>query len=185
MSSPLRRATAGSSSCYAAERPGAGWHAYSGAVFDLRSNALRPDGWTSADAAGLPILPGLARRDEVDAGAIRHALRITVPRTSDGFIHPATHAAPSGGRADPPMGLRLRLRADYPLVLQFGQARAVAQALKTYGALVADNSGGDPNRIYISGARDLGWDDDVLGGLKQIPATALEAVRQTVIPGHR
>jgi hypothetical protein len=170
---------------YAAERAGAGWHAYSGAVFDLRSNALRPDGWTSADAAGLPILPGLARRDEADAGAIRHALRITVPRTSDGYIHPATHAAASGGPADPPMGLRLRLRADYDISFLQGQARAVAQALTTYGALVADNSGGDPNRIYVSGATDLGWDDDVLNGLKQVPASALEAVYTgPVIPAH-
>jgi hypothetical protein len=162
---------------FAAQREGAGWTAGSGAVFDLRSNALRPDGWTSADAAGLPILPGLARRDEADAGAIRHALRITVPRTSDAYIHPATHAAPSGGPQDPPMGLRLRLKAGYDISFLQGQARAVAQALKTYGALVADNSGGDPDRIYVSGARDLGWDDDVLNGLKQIPASALEAVQ--------
>jgi hypothetical protein len=170
---------------YAAERAGAGWNAYSGAVFDLRSNALRPDGWTSADAAGLPILPGLARRDEADAGAIRHALRITVPRTSDGYIHPATHAAASGGPADPPMGLRLRLKGDYDISFLQGQARAVAQALKTYGALVADNSGGNPNRIYISGATDLGWDDDALNGLKQVPASALEAVQTgPVIPAH-
>ncbi len=162
---------------FAAQREGAGWTAGSGAVFDLGSNALRPDGWTSADAAGLPILPGLARRDEADAGAIRHALRITVPRTSDAYIHPATHAAPSGGPQDPPMGLRLRLKAGYDISFLQGQARAVAQALKTYGALVADNSGGDPDRIYVSGARDLGWDDDALNGLKQIPASALEAVQ--------
>ena len=170
---------------YAAEREGAGWHAYSGAVFDLRSNALRPAGWTSADAAGLPILAGLARHDEVAAGAIRHALRITVPRTSDAYIHPATHAAATGTAADPPMGLRLRLRADYPISGLGPQARAVAQALKTYGALVADNSGGNPNRIYVSGAQDLGWDDDDLGALKQIPASALQAVRTgPVIPAH-
>ncbi len=132
--------------------PGAGWTRTAAPVFDLRSNALRPAGWTSADAAGLPILAGLARRDEVAAGAIRHALRITVPRTSDAYIHPATHAAATGTAADPPMGLRLRLRADYPIAGFGPQARAVAQALKTYGALVADNSGGDPNRIYVSGA---------------------------------
>jgi hypothetical protein len=170
---------------FAAEQAGAGWNAYSGAVFDLRSNALRPDGWTSADAAGLPILAGLARRDEADAGAIRHALRITVPRTSDAYIHPATHAAASGGPDDPPMGLRLRLAAGYDISFLQGQARAVAQALKTYGALVADNSGGHPNRIYVSGATDLGWNDDVLGGLKQIPASALEAVHTgPVRPAH-
>ena len=171
---------------YAAERAGPGWTAYSGAAFDLRSNALRPAGWTSADAAGLPILPGLARRDEAAAGTIAHALRITVPRTSDAYIPPATHAAASGGAADPPMGLRLRLKAGYDLSGLQGQARAVAQALKTYGALVADNSGGDPNRIYISGATDLGWDDDDLAGLKQIPASALEAVQTgPVVPAHR
>ena len=142
-------------------------------------------GWTSADAAGLPILAGLARRDEAAAGAIRHALRVTVPRTSDAYIHPATHAAASGTGADPPMGLRLRLRADYPIAGFGPQARAVAQALKTYGALVADNSGGDPNRIYVSGARDLGWDDDDLSALKSIPASALQAVRTgPVIPAH-
>ena len=170
---------------FAAERSGAGWTAGSGAVFDLRSNALRPDGWTSADAAGLPILAGLARRDEADAGAIRHALRVTVPRTSDAYIHPATHAAASGGPADPPMGLRLRLAAGYDISGLPPQARAVAQALKTYGALVADNSGGNPNRIYISGATDLGWDDDDLSALKGIPASALEAVQTgPVIPAH-
>jgi hypothetical protein len=169
---------------YAAQRAGAGWHAYSGAVFDLRSNALRPDGWTSADAAGLPILPGLARRDEADAGAIRHALRITVPRTSDGYIHPATHAAASGGAADPPMGLRLRLKAGYDISGLRGQAHAVAQALKTYGALVADNGGGSP-RVFISGATDPGWNDDDLNGLKSIPASALEAVQTgPVIRGY-
>jgi hypothetical protein len=170
---------------YAAERAGAGWQAFSGARFDLRSNALRPEGWTSADAAGLPILPGLARRDEADAGVIAHALRITVPRTADAYIHPATHAAASGGPADPPMGLRLRLAAGYDISGLAGQARAVAQALKTYGALVADNSGGNPDRIYVSGASDLGWDDDDLAGLKQIPASALEAVHTgAVIPAH-
>ena len=168
---------------FSATRAGAGWDAYSGAVFDLRSNALRPAGWTSADAAGLPMLPGLARRDEVAAGAIRHALRVTVPRTSDAYIAPATHAAASGTAADPPMGLRLRLRADYPIAGFGPQARVVAQALKTYGALVADNAGSA--RVYISGAVDLGWDDDDLADLKTIPASALQAVRTgPVIPAH-
>ena len=161
---------------YAAVRQGAGWHAYSGAVWDLRSNALRPEHWTSADAAGLPILPGLARRDEADAGVIRHALRITVPTTQRAYIHPATHWASSNTDPDePPMGLRVRLKAGYDISGLHGQARVVAQTLKTYGALVADNAGSP--RVYISGAVDLGWNDEDLNGLKTIPASALEAVQ--------
>jgi hypothetical protein len=161
---------------YAAVRQGAGWHAYSGAAWDLRSNALRPETWTSADAAGLPILPGLARRDEADSGVIRHALRITVPTTQRAYIHPATHWASSNTNPNqPPMGLRLRLKASYDISGLKGQARVVAQALKTYGALVADNAGSP--RVYISGAVDLGWNDDDLNGLKKIPASALEAVQ--------
>jgi hypothetical protein len=160
---------------YAAERQGAGWHAYSGAVWDLNSNALRPERWTSADAAGLPILPGLARRDEADSGVIRHALRITVPTTQKAYIHPATHWASSNTDPDqPPMGLRVRLKASHDISGLRGQARVVAQALKTYGALVADNSGSA--RVYISGAVDRGWNDEDLNGIKQIPASALEAV---------
>jgi len=161
---------------FAAEREGAGWHAYSGAVWDLRSNALRPERWTSADAAGLPMLPGLARRDEADSGVIRHALRITVPTTQKAYIHPATHWASSNTDPDqPPMGLRLRLKASYDISGLRGQARVVAQALKTYGALVADNAGSP--RVYVSGEVDMGWDDDDLNGLKTIPASALEAVQ--------
>jgi hypothetical protein len=161
---------------YAAEREGSGWHAYSGAVWDLRSNALRPERWTSADAAGLAILPGLARREEADSGAIRHALRITVPVTQQAYIHPATHWASSNTDPDqPPMGLRVRLKASYDISGLRGHARAVAQALKTYGALVADNAGSP--RVYVGGAVDRGWDDDALNGIKTIPASALEAVQ--------
>jgi hypothetical protein len=160
---------------YAAAREGSGWHAYSGAAWDLHSNALRPERWTSADAAGLPILPGLARRDEADSGAIRHALRITVPTTQKAYIHPATHWASSNTDPDqPPMGLRVRLKASYDISGLRGQARVVAQALKTYGALVADNSGSA--RVYISGAVDRGWNDEDRNRIKQIPASALEAV---------
>jgi hypothetical protein len=160
---------------YAAERSGSGWSAYSGVVWDLKSNALRPERWTSADAAGLPILPGLARHDEVAAGAINHALRITVPTTQRAYIHPATHWASSNTDPNqPPMGLRVRLKASYDSSALRGQARVVAQALKTYGALVADNAGSP--RVYLSGANDLGWNDDELNGIKQIPASALEAV---------
>ena len=160
---------------YAAERDGAGWRAYSGAAWTLRSNALRPERWTSADAAGLPILPGLARRDEADAGAINHALRITVPTTQKAYIHPATHWASSNTDPDqPPMGLRLRLKAGYDISGLRGQAKVVAQALKTYGAIVADNAGSP--RVYVSRATDRGWNDEDLNGIKQIPASALEAV---------
>jgi hypothetical protein len=161
---------------YAAEREGAGWHAYSGAVWDLKSNQLRPEGWTSADAAGLPILPGLARRDEADAGAIRHALRITVPVTQKAYIHPATHWASSNTDTDqPPMGLRVRLKAGYDISGLRGQAHAIAQALKTYGAIVADNAGSP--RVYVGGVVDRGWNDEDLNGIKSIPASALEAVQ--------
>jgi hypothetical protein len=161
---------------YAAERAGSGWHAYSGAAWDLRSNGLRPERWTSADAAGLPMLPGLARRDEADSGVIRHALRITVPVTQKAYIHPATHWASSNTDADqPPMGLRVRLKASYDISGLRGQARVIAVALKTYGALVADNAGSP--RVYVGGAVDRGWNDDDLNGIKAIPASALEAVQ--------
>jgi hypothetical protein len=161
---------------YAAAREGSGWHAYSGAVWDLTSNKLRPERWTSADAAGLPILPGLARRDEADSGAIHHALRITVPVTQKAYIHPATHWASDNTDTDqPPMGLRVRLKAGYDISGLRGQAHAIAQALKTYGAIVADNAGSP--RVYVGGVVDRGWDDEALNGIKTIPASALEAVQ--------
>jgi hypothetical protein len=159
----------------ATKRPNDSWSVYSAATFDLRSNALRHDTFTSADAAGLPILPGLARADEANAGAIHHALRIAIPRTQNAFIHPATHAASSSNDPSlPPMGLRVRLKASYDITALHGQARVIAQALQTYGALVADNSGGQ--KVYISGTPDPAWDDDDLDQLKHIPASALEAV---------
>jgi hypothetical protein len=157
------------------KQPDDGWSVYSAATFDLRSNALRHDGYTSADAAGLPILPGLARLDEVQAGAINHALRIAIPQTQKAYIHPATHAASSAtSPALPPMGLRLRLKAGYDISALHGQARVIARGLQVYGALVADNSGGA--KVFISGTPDPGWDDDDLNQLKSIPASALEAV---------
>lgn len=159
---------------YNAHRAGGGWEAGSGAVFDLRSNALRPEGWTSADAAGLPIFPLLARYREVRAGAIDHALRVTVPRTQRGYIHPATHfASSSSDPALPPMGLRLRLKADYPLTRFHGQALVILRALKRYGLIVADN--GSP--WYITGAPDRRWRDEDLDQLKTVPGSAFEAVR--------
>jgi hypothetical protein len=159
---------------YAAQRSGSGWEAGSGAVFNLRSNALRPEGWTSADAAGLPIFPLLARYPEVHAGRIDHALRVTVPRTQAGYIHPATHLASSSDDASlPPMGLRLRLKASFSLAAYHGQALVILRALKRYGLIVADN--GSP--WYITGAPDRRWNDEDLDQLKSVPGSAFEAVR--------
>jgi hypothetical protein len=157
---------------YHARRVGDRWEAGSGAIFDLTSNRLRPDTWTSADAAGLPILPGLVRRDEVEAGAIRHALRMTVPHAQRAFIHPATHYGSTNDPDDPPMGLRLRLRADFDLSGYRGGARVILQALKRYGVIVADQGSG----WYITGATDTGWDDEDLNQLKRVPGRAFEAV---------
>lgn len=153
---------------------GKSWQAGSAAKFDLNSNALRPDGWTSADAAGLPIFAGLVRYDEVEAGAINHALRFTVSKTQKGYIHPATHAASSStDSARPPMGLRLRLRADFDTSKFHGAAKIILEALKQYGMIVADN-GSD---WFMSGAQDPRWDDDDLGQLKNVPGSAFEVVQ--------
>jgi hypothetical protein len=159
---------------YGAHRAGVGWEAESGAVFDLRSNALRPEGFTSAGAAGLPIMPLLARYDEVRTGQIDHALRVTVPRTQRGYIHPATHfASYSSDPSLPPMGLRLRLNAGYSLAGFHGQSLIILRALKRYGLIVADN--GQP--WYISGAPDPGWNDRDLEQLGRVPGAAFEAVQ--------
>lgn len=153
---------------------GGGWDAYSGAVFNLSSNALRPLGWTSADAAGLPILPGLVRYDEVAAGVIKHALRFTVSQTQRAYILPATHAASAITNTNaPPMGLRLRLKASYNISGFTGQARVVLEALKRYGLILADNG----SNWYISGATDPGWVDDDLNQLKTVPGSAFEVVK--------
>jgi hypothetical protein len=158
---------------YNAGRAGAGWDAGSGAVFNLRSSRLRPAGWTSADAAGLPIFPLLARYDEVRAGRIDHALRVTVPRTQRGYIHPATHLASSSDDPRlPPMGLRLRLKASFSLARYHGQALVVLRALKRFGLIVADN--GSP--WFITGAPNRRWDDEDLDQLKGVPGSAFEAV---------
>ena len=158
---------------YKARRKGEGWAAAAGAVFDLASDALRPEGWTSADAAGLPILPLLARYPDVATGQIDHALRVTVPRTQRGYIHPATHFASSSSDPSlPPMGLRLRLKAGYSLAGFHGESLIVLEALKRYGLIVADN--GSP--WFITGAPNPGWDDADLEQLKQVPGSAFEAV---------
>ncbi len=153
---------------------GAGWFADSGAVFNLTSNALRPDGWTSADAAGLPILPGLVRYDEVTAGAINHALRFTVALTQRAYVHPATHWASSSTNANlPPMGLRVRLKASYNISGFTGAARVVLNALKKYGMMVADNG----SNWFISGSTDTRWNDSDLNQLKTVPGSAFEVVQ--------
>jgi hypothetical protein len=150
------------------------WYAGSGAVFDLRSNALRNDYWTSADAAGLPIFPGLVRYQEaVEAGEIRHALRFTANLTQRAFIHPATHFASSSTDPDrPPMGLRLRMKADYDISGFSPEVQVILTALKTYGMFLADN-GSD---WYLSGAPDPRWSDDHLHELHSVPGSAFEAV---------
>ncbi len=153
---------------------GTSWDAGSGAIFDLRSNALRPDGWTSADAAGLPIYPGLVRYDEVvEEGVIDHALRFTISRSQRGYIHPATHFASSITDADvPPMGARFRLKQSYSCAAFSDEVKVICAALKRYGMIVADNG----SNWYVSGQHDPRWDDDAIGDLKQIPGSAFEAV---------
>jgi hypothetical protein len=152
---------------------GRSWHAGSGAIFDLRSNRLRPKTWTSADAAGLPILPGLARYPEVAQGAIRHALRFTAPRTRTSFVWPARHqAGTSGDPSLPPMGLRVRLKRGVSLRGLPRQAKVIATAMKRYGLMLADN--GSP--WYVSGAPDRRWDNDQLHALDRFSGRDFEAV---------
>lgn len=170
----LQRGTCKLYEMWDAHRDGLGWDAGSGAVFDLRSDALRPEGWTSADAAGLPIFPLLARYPEVARGRIDHALRVTVPSTQRGYIHPATHfASSSGDAALPPMGLRLRLRASYSLKGFSGQARVILEALKRYGLIVADN--GSP--WYITGAPSMHWDEASILQIERVTGADFEAVK--------
>ena len=152
---------------------GARWHAGSGAIFNLRSNRLRPRGWTSADAAGLPILPGLARYREVKRGRIRHALRFTVSETRRRFVYPARHFASSLPDPDlPAMGQRLRLKRGFDISGFPRQSRIVLRALKRYGMIVADNG----SSWYVSGAPSRGWNNDDLHSLHQVPGSAFEVV---------
>jgi hypothetical protein len=150
------------------------WNADSGADWDLTSAALRPEGWTSADAAGLPIFPGLVRYDEAASGQIEHAIRVTFDSTRDAYVHPAVHCAGDTASASaPPMGLRLRLKAGYGLGGFSGPARAVAEAMKRYGLIVADNG----SNWYFGGSSDRRWDDESLNQLKRIPGSAFEVVK--------
>jgi uncharacterized membrane protein YgcG len=150
------------------------WQTGSGAVYDLNSNALRPAGWTSADAAGLPILPGLVRYDEVAAGEIRHALRFTAPQTRSDYVWPARHEASSlTGAQIPPMGQRFRLKAGFDISRFSAPVRVILQAMKTYGLILADNG----SAWYISGAPDSRWDNDMLvSELAQVKGSDFEAV---------
>jgi hypothetical protein len=158
---------------------GARWHAGSGAIFNLRSNRLRPRGYTSADAAGLPILPGLARWPEVRRGRIDHALRFTASRTRRAFIYPARHFA--SGLTDPDlpaMGQRLRLKASFDISRFPRQSRIVLRALKRYGMILADNG----SSWYVSGAPSRGWDNDDLHSLHDVPGSAFEVVDTSHLP---
>lgn len=149
------------------------WQAGSGAVWDLNSNALRPRTWTSADAAGLPILPGLVRYDEVASGVIAHALRFTIQNSQNTFVWPARHEASSSSNANyPPMGLRLRLKASVNISSFSTQNQVILTALKRYGMMVADNG----SNWYISGAPDSRWNNDDLAHLANIPGSDFEVV---------
>ena len=149
------------------------WTAGSGAIFDLNSHDLRPDGWTSADAAGLPILPGLVRYDEVAAGEINHAIRFTAQTTQRAYLWPARHFASSVTDTNyPPMGLRLRLKADYDISGFSPEIQVILTAMKTYGIILADNG----SNWYISGVPDDRWDNDMLHELDVVQGSDFEAV---------
>lgn len=152
-----------------------GWKAGSGAIFDLSSNAARPTGWTSADAAGLPIFPGLVRYDEVvGQKEIRHALRFTVQKTRRAYLSPATHyASRSNDPSLPPMGMRVRLKANYDISKFPPSAQVILKALKTYGMILADNG----SNWFVSGAPDARWNDEELGTLKRVKGSDFEVVK--------
>jgi hypothetical protein len=164
---------------FAAYPSGAGYSAGSGAIFDLSSNALRPAGWTSADAAGLPIFPGLVRYDEVTEGkVIRHALRFTATRTRRAYVSPARHYASSSTDPSlPPMGMRVRLKAGFEISGFPPGARVVLQALKTYGMILADNG----SNWYISGTADSRWNDDEMNSLKTLTGNDFEVVKMGLL----
>jgi hypothetical protein len=176
----LNRDTCTDYELYAAyPHKGSRWTAGSGAIFHLNSNHLRPAGWTSADAAGLPILPGLAQYSQVAAGAINHALRFTAPCTGPHYVYPARHIAPScSGPFAPPMGLRVRLKASVNISGLPYQARIVALALKRYGLILADN--GSP--WYISGAPDPRWNDSALHELDRLTGRDFQVVNTRSLP---
>ncbi len=159
-------------------RPHKHWNADSGVIWNLRSSQLRTEGFTSADAAGLPIFPGLVRYDEARSGAIHHAIRVTVDSTQNAWINPASHCAGDTGNPNaPPMGLRLRLKAGYDVSGIIGPAHAIAVAMKQYGFVIADNG----SNWYFSGSSDRRWPDQNLDQLKAIPGSAFEVVRSAAM----
>ena len=164
---------------YRAFPSGSGWSAESGAVFDLGSNALRPAGWTSADAAGLPIFPGLVRYDEVfGRREIAHALRFTAARTRRAYVHPARHFASSNPDPNlPPMGMRVRLKASVDIAGYSPAMQVILRALKKYGMILADNG----SNWYVSGAPDPRWDDDELRALKSLRGSDFEVVKMGTV----
>lgn len=149
------------------------WKGSSGAVFDLKANGMRPDGWTSADAAGLPILPGLVRYEEIEAGEIRHAIRLTVPRTRNEYVWPARHfASRLFEPIYPPMGTRFRLKASYDISGFPKDVQVLLRALKKYGMILADNG----QSWFLTGVPDPRWDDNLWATIKTVKGTDLEAV---------
>ena len=160
-------------------RGGRSWRAGSGAIWNLRSNRLRPVGWTSADAAGLPILPGLARHEEVRRGRIDHALRFTVSRSRRAYVYPARHVASNDDSPNlPAMGQRLRLKASFDTSRFPRQSRIILQALKRHGMIVADN-GSD---WFVSGSPSRGWNNDDLRALKGVEGRNFEVVDDSALP---
>jgi hypothetical protein len=168
----VRRGTCTLYELFAARWNGGRPRAGSGAIFDLDSNALRPDGWTSADAAGLPILAGLVRWDEVKAGEIDHAIRFTVACTTADHVWPARHEVGVNDPDCPPMGARFRLKADVDLSAFSAKARTILRAMQEYGLMLADNG----SNWYVQGTRDRHWRNGLLDQLKSVPASAFEAV---------
>jgi hypothetical protein len=158
---------------------GSSWNCASGAVFDLNSNADRPAGWTSADAAGLPIFPGLVRYDEVvEQGLIEHALRFTVSRSRRAYVHPARHWASSNTSPDlPPMGMRVRLKASFNIATYPANVQVILRAMKKYGMIVADNG----SNWYVSGAPDPRWNDNELRALRNVKGADFEVVQMGTV----
>ncbi|MCP3994724.1 MAG: hypothetical protein GY722_06635 [bacterium] len=158
---------------YAFPQTDGSWNAASGAAYDMASNDLRPDGWTSADAAGLPILPGLVTYGEVAAGEITHAIRFTAPETRNDYVWPARHfASHLTGQQYPPMGQRFRLKAEFDISGYSPEIQVILTAMKEYGLVLADNGAA----WFISGAPDERWDNDMLHEWDDIPGSAFEAV---------
>lgn len=161
---------------FAVEKQGSGFSVGSGAIFKLDSNALRTEGWTSADAAGLPIMPGLVRKDEITKGEITHAIRFTMAQTRDHYIHPATHAAGKANAGLPPMGLRLRLKASFAEGGYSGPSLVVIKAMKKYGIILADNG----SNWYLSGEMNQAWSadmDNLVSQMKKVKGSDFEIVK--------